>query len=64
MPRRSSSRSAAALVLVPASEPYGADPPSDDPFAQDALPLHDHSCPLREVAVLSEVDSGYRWNEG
>lgn len=69
MPRRSSSRSCAALALVPASEPFGAGPfpdhrSSDDPSAQDALPLHDRSCPLREVAVLSEVDSGYRWNEG
>ena len=64
MPRRSASRSAAALVLVPASEPYGADPSPGDPSALDALPLHDHSCPLREVAVLSEVDSGYRWDEG
>ncbi len=64
MPRRSAARSAAALALVPASEPFGAGPSpahrsSGDPSAQDALPLHDRSCPLREVAVLGEVDSGY-----
>ncbi|MDQ2105570.1 hypothetical protein [Azospirillum isscasi] len=26
------------------------------------LPLDDRRCPRREVAMLSETDSGYRWD--
>ena len=28
-----------------------------------SLPLDDRRCPRREVAMLCETDSGYRWDE-
>ena len=58
MPRRLPERTATTLILVSAAEP-----PRDrrEPDPANALPLHDRSCPRREIAVLGEVDSGFRW---
>lgn len=66
MPRRLPSRSATAVLLVSAPEPprpnRTAAPTASLPLAHlplAPLPLDDRSCPRREVAVLSEVDSGF-----
>jgi len=58
MSRTSSPRKPAALAVATASK---RSRPSRKPA--ERLPLDDRSCPLREVAVLGEVDSGYRWDE-
>lgn len=52
---RRSTRVATPALFVVASDARHREAPT--------LALDDHSCPRREVAVLSEVDSGYRWDE-
>ncbi|MBP2291880.1 hypothetical protein [Azospirillum rugosum] len=65
MSRHTATRPPATIVLVPASEKpiiarvTEARAPAADPAKP--LPLHDRSCPRREVAVLGEVDSGFHW---
>ncbi len=56
MHRSSSARKPAVRVL-----PSPDARPRQEPNSTETLPLHDHSCPRREVAVLGEVDSGFRW---
>ncbi|MBP2310816.1 hypothetical protein [Azospirillum soli] len=56
MRRPSSARKPAELALVSSGTA-----PRQEPETAEKLPLHDHSCPRREVAVLGEVDSGFRW---
>ncbi len=58
MPRQIPTRPATTFILVSQAEP-----PRDtrQPDPAKPLPLHDRSCPRREVAVLGEVDSGFHW---
>ena len=48
------------LQTLPATQPYTRGQPAD---SAASLPLDDRRCPRREVAVLCETDSGYRWDE-
>lgn len=52
--KRTTRAAAPALFVVGAAPRHGGTSP---------LPLDDRSCPRREVAILGEVDSGYRWDE-